>query len=509
MKPSHSSEHDEHEREIIEILKELGRLNSAYPPELMAARRAAFLSQVERLGIGEAGEEWSAEDQKIVNLLGALRSAQVDYPADLLAARRSALLSQIDRAVVPSVWDQFRISLHRLFPSKTNISTVRRISFVLVSLLAAVLFGSFFFSRAQQSLQTTPYPTALEPTSLLPTHTSEVAITICKPGELDPACPPGELVPSQDLAYTGNGSAQPAVSSQPDAGGDYKAASVNDGRDGASWVSNRTNSWIKIDLGQVTTINTVSLQKGSPGPAQENQPGQFVIAVALVDVYGEGDGSDDSTEYTQVFRSEHTGFSGIVSEAETIKTQFPPVRARFVKITFEKAGAAIENVGVFMVQPPVLAARPTRGPTDDPLAISSIAVETNTVFPMDTAASIPTITALPEATNTPAPLPTSTLPPVDTATPVPTEPMPTATAIPPTAPPTPASPDILVVAGHDQTLTFTCNGNAAEIRGHANTVTLLGSCSGITVTGNRNQVFWQSGSPVITNTGRDNIIQQL
>jgi len=71
-----------------------------------------------------------------------------------------------------------------------------------------------------------------------------------------------------------------------------------------------------------------------------------------------------------------------------------------------------------------------------------------------------------------------------------------------------ASTDPIVVRGHDQTLTYTCNGNAVEIRGHANTVTLLGTCSSITVTGNRNQVFWEFGSPLITDKGKDNLISQ-
>ncbi|HKY55317.1 MAG TPA: DUF3060 domain-containing protein, partial [Anaerolineales bacterium] len=56
-----------------------------------------------------------------------------------------------------------------------------------------------------------------------------------------------------------------------------------------------------------------------------------------------------------------------------------------------------------------------------------------------------------------------------------------------------------------QTLTFTCNGNAVEVRGNANTITLLGSCSSITVTGNANVIYY-SGSPVITNTGNENIL---
>jgi len=82
------------------------------------------------------------------------------------------------------------------------------------------------------------------------------------------------------------------------------------------------------------------------------------------------------------------------------------------------------------------------------------------------------------------------------------------TAVPPTVQPPPASSGTIIVTDNDQTLTFTCNGNAVEVRGNANVITLLGSCASITVRGNANQVYWQSGSPVITNTGNENIIQQ-
>lgn len=91
----------------------------------------------------------------------------------------------------------------------------------------------------------------------------------------------------------------------------------------------------------------------------------------------------------------------------------------------------------------------------------------------------------------------------------------TASALPPTvtvpaetvAPP-PASSGTILITDNAQTLTFTCNGNAVEVRGNANVITLLGSCSSITVRGNANQVYWQSGSPVITDTGNENIISQ-
>lgn len=343
---------------------------------------------------------------------------------------------------------------------------------------------------------------------------------VCKPDDPLSSCPSGELDPAQDLADPGNGAAQPAVSSEARSkqDGGQKAAYANDGLGSTSWVSSSPDGWIKIDLGQVATINTVSLQKRSAGSSGEANPGQFVIAVALSDVYADGDSLDDYVEYAQVFRSEGTGFSGAVSDAEMIRTQFAPVRARFVKIIFAQAGAAIEEVGVYMVQPPVIAAQSTGSSPEEAALITSTPTHMNTLSQMDTAVSVPTDTLLPAdtavsiPTDIPTQLPTVIAPPMDTATPVPTDPLPTValpTLIPPTVQLPPVSSDPIVVTGSDQTLTFTCNGNAAEIRGQANTITLLGSCSSITVTGNGNRVFWQSGSPVITNRGRDNIILQL
>ena len=510
MKPS--SEHDQHDREIIELLKGLGQIKSRYPSELLAARRAAFLARVEQLTPADADEVWSAEDHEIINLLGGLRSAQAEYPPDLLAARRSALLQQIDRTERISSRDAVRVSPPRKFQSRTIIPTLIRFSFVVAGLLAVVLLGSLFFPGRQPSVPPPPSQAAAASTG-----TGEAAISVCKPYDQMSSCPAGELDPTQDLADPGNGAAQPAVSSEARSNqdGDQKAAYANDGLGGTSWVSSSPDGWIKIDLGQVATINTISLQKGSAGSSRENNPGQFVIAVALSDVYADGDSVDDYVEYAQVFRSEGTGFSGAVSDAEMIKTQFAPVRARFVKITFAQAGAAIDEVGVYMVQPPALAVQSTESTPEEAALITSIPTHTNTP-PL--AVSLPTNTLLPADTAVFSPIDTSTppqistAPPVDTATPLPTDPLPTVappTFLPPTVQPPPVSSDPIVVTGADQTLTFTCNGNAVEIRGHANTITLLGSCSSITVTGNGNRVFWESGSPVITNQGRDNIILQL
>jgi hypothetical protein len=532
MKPSSSSEHDEQDREVIRLLEELGAFKPAYPPELLTARRAAFLAQVERLTTPDINEELSAGDQEIVHILGNLKSVQAEYPPDLLAARRSALLQQMQQTGAPSVWDELRGSIQRIFQSKTRIPTVSlsgflRVSLVIGSLIAAFL-GSLVFGRTQQASQLFPSRGDTAPTSIstraLPANPGEVTLLICKPDDPTPGCLPGELDPGQDIADAGKGTARPAVSSEAQASPDgvHKAAYVNDGQVGASWVSNRPDGWIKIDLGQVTTINTVSLQQGSSAAPEEDNPGQFVIAVALSDVYTDGDSSNDYMEYAQIFDSEQTGFGGRVSQAETIRTQFSPVQARYVKITFEKAGAAIEEVGVFMTEPPVLAKQPTHTPRGDVPGITLTPTELTTLSPIATATSVstglPPDTAVPTSTDTatladtPTPAPTNTLPPADIATPVPTDPLPTVappTAIPPIVQPPPVSTEPIVVTGSDQTLTFTCNGNAAEIRGHANTVTLLGSCSSITVTGNGNHVFWQSGSPVITNRGMDNIILQL
>ncbi|MEW6029540.1 MAG: DUF3060 domain-containing protein [Chloroflexota bacterium] len=108
-----------------------------------------------------------------------------------------------------------------------------------------------------------------------------------------------------------------------------------------------------------------------------------------------------------------------------------------------------------------------------------------------------TTTITPTVTTTP-----DTVTPTEEGTPAPTE-----TASAPTVQP-PASSGPIVITENGQTLTFTCNGNAVEVRGNANVITLLGSCSSITVKGNANQVYWQSGSPVIVNTGNENIISQ-
>ena len=187
-----------------------------------------------------------------------------------------------------------------------------------------------------------------------------------------------------------------------------------------------------------------------------------------------------------------------------------------MKITFAQAGAAVKEVGSYMVRAACACRASPRGSLQRERArITLTPIHTNTPSLGDTAVSDPTNTLL--SANTAVSIPTDI----------------------PTQLPTPIAPPIKCLrnacahgcaanssSSHNpcsrrssatrswsrvpiRTLTFTCNGNAVEIRGHANTITLLGSCSSITVTGNGNRVFWQSGSPGITNRGRDNIILQL
>src|SRR5919205_585843 len=67
------------DQEIIDILKRLETLKAEYPPELLAARRAAFIAQVEEHTEVGVKEELASEAQVV----------------EVLAARRSAFLAQL------------------------------------------------------------------------------------------------------------------------------------------------------------------------------------------------------------------------------------------------------------------------------------------------------------------------------------------------------------------------------------------------------------------------------
>ena len=179
-----------------------------------------------------------------------------------------------------------------------------------------------------------------------------------KPGYPDHV---GEYAPydtSGNLAYQGNGFAKPSVAKDsyeiyPPC---HQEEFANDGYygNGASWISNSPNSWLKIDLGQTVWIDRVKIGRDRVNNLiDDRDPGQFTIAVALYEnAYANGDDSDDQNEYTQVFDSTVAGFSGIINGDETLQASFTPVLARFIKLQVANGvpptyGACIDEVEVF------------------------------------------------------------------------------------------------------------------------------------------------------------------
>lgn len=319
-----------------------------------------------------------------------------------------------------------------------------RTSLVLGSLIVAAFLGSLILGNRTQGLGTALIGSATQREisgSFLPTSTAtlEIARTICKPGYIPPMCLAAGFDKSRDLTFQGNGLARAAVAKDtiPGYSGIHQASYVNDGLygSGASWVSYSANSWIKIDLGQNTTINIVEFGKDRLGNFHDHNPGQFTIEVALSDnVYANGDSTNDDREYQKVFDSKTVGFTGEVSGSETIKATFTPTLARYVKITVTNPGAAIDEVEIFYSNqsyPSVEIGRtkeprdlrptstatpsPTSRPTDTP---TSVPTDTPTLIPTDTPTSVPTDTPSPPPTDTPTSVPTDTPPPVPTDTPM-------------------------------------------------------------------------------------------
>lgn len=511
--------------QIIELLAGLKPVAAEYPPDLLAARRAAFIAQIEEQNRVKIQEERPSED-RVIELLGSLKPAIAEYPAGLLAERRAAFIAQIEQynrtvpqeellpsqngrifkllerlksieieyprklwsarrtAVIAqlrdgkmSILDALRTTILDLFRGNTSTAVAptggfRRIAMVIATFLVIVFMGSLAYGNRNPLVDlvnpSISQREVFHPTPVVAgTSTGEVAQVICKPGYLPPLCLAKQFDKSRDLTFAGNGSARPAVAKDtiPGYSRIHKAAYLNDGLygPGASWVSNSAYSWIKIDLGEVRTINTITFGRDRLGQFNDGDPGQFVIAVALSDnVYADGDSSQDYMEYTQVYHSEQAGFDGIVSGSETIQATFDPVIARYVKITFENAGTAVDEVEVFMIQPPDLASEVTQRPRDTLVPPTLTPIPTNTLVPSRTPTRIPTRTPFPTSTITPRPtftpvptdteIPTETpVPPTDTPLPPPTDtplPPPTNTPLPPAT----NTPEAVIVSPEPQPL---------------------------------------------------------
>ncbi len=427
------------DQDIAQILKKLESIKSQYPSELLAARRATFIDQISQRTQVENGEEWTPEDQSVIEHLQSLGSMQVKYPPELLNARRSAFKRQIAHRERVRLWVSLRSALQHRFARLAGTFPIPSMRLINVSLvLAGIAFAAFAGFLLQED-RSDPTKASASPNAialvvpLATTSTPEERI-ICKSGYQPPLCLYKAFDQSRDLTYPGNGSARPAVAKDTMRGHEeiHHAAYINDGLygPGASWVSDSPDSWIKIDLGKATTINTVAFGRDRLGTYNDRDPGQFVIALALSDaVYADGDSSNDKVEYKEVFDSKQVGFSGTVSGSETVEAQFQPRLARFVKITFENAGTAIDEVEVFLRQSPVQYVTATKKPKEQLPASTWTPVPTDTPLPTDTPTPTPTDT--PPPTDTPTPTPTDTPLPTDTPTPVPTDtPLPTETPTP-------------------------------------------------------------------------------
>lgn len=433
MKPTFFPQDQQWDEELIKTLKRLGSFESEYPAELLGARRAAFVELLEQYHAPEITEELYSEDREIIGLLSRLGSAKSTYPPNLMAARRAVFVRQLALRNRVSVLEVLRASVRNLKTLFSPTMNMMRTSLIVVALILMVFVGSVLSSREQDSNPAFSQGEASQPgVVFVATGTGEVAKVICKSGYLPPLCLAKEFDKSRDLTFPGNGAARPAVAKDtlPGYNGVHKPAYVNDGLygPGASWISNSAYSWIKIDLGKTMAINTVAFGRDRLGNFNDRDPGQFVIAVAASDnVYADGNSSNDSLEYTEVYNSEQIGFDGVVSGPETIEAQFGPVMARFIKIVFANPGTAVDEVEVFMAEPSVLANDQTESPNEDLVGRPSTSMPTSTSVPTETATPIPTDTPVPP---TATPIPTDTLIPTDTAIPIPTD-----TLIPPTVPP--------------------------------------------------------------------------
>jgi hypothetical protein len=430
------------DQDILRLLKEMKSRPVGYPPDLLAARRAAFMDQLDEFEQVETAEGYRPQDREIVDLLGRLRSVEDVYPARLLAARRSAFARQIFWLRLAEGLTALRSAVRERLALPAFPFDKLRTSLILAGLVLAAAVGYFSQENRTTALRPVPEQAGISRSGLMIGSDAREVKIICRPGYEPPLCLAGAYKKGQTLTYHGNGSARPAVAKDTFAGvGDlYRAAFVNDGLygPGASWISASPNSWIKIDLGKPTAINTITFGRDRLGLGEydDGDPGQFVIQVAIIDdVYEDGDNSNDSREYRNVFDSEQAGFNGTISGAETVTAQFDLQVARYIKITFENAGTAIDEVEAFVVQPPMAANSPTKARDEEEPPHTATPVPSRTERPVDTATPLPTSTPVPTDTPVPThtPIPTDTPTPIPSDTPVPTDtpiPLPTDTALP-------------------------------------------------------------------------------
>ena len=197
----------------------------------------------------------------------------------------------------------------------------------------------------------------------------------CRAGFGPPQCNAQPFDTSQDLASLVNGAVAAVAKNTIPGYSIHQPQFANDGfyGNGASWIAGASNSWLKIDLGQVRLINRVTLGRDRTGGYDDRDPGQFTIEVALLDnVYANGNDVGDATEYTEVFDSSTAGFSGTINGPETLQASFTPVFARFVKLNVANSGTAIDEMEVFASRSSI------------PVTVSNVAPTLTSIFQVGT-----------------------------------------------------------------------------------------------------------------------------
>ncbi len=91
--------------QFLKRLKELKSVKAEYPPELLAARRAAFITAIEQRSTvpTKATKEPTAKNQEIIKLLKKISAAEPEYPASMLAARRATFIAAIEQHTTVAV----------------------------------------------------------------------------------------------------------------------------------------------------------------------------------------------------------------------------------------------------------------------------------------------------------------------------------------------------------------------------------------------------------------------
>ncbi len=127
--------------------------------------------------------------------------------------------------------------------------------------------------------------------------------------------------------------------------GIHKPRFITDGKygNGSSWISKEENSWIKVDLEELSKIGKLQFGRDRLDISRDYRPRQFIIEVAT---------KDNRLEYCKVFDSRDfcSKFSGegqYTNTKESLRVTFSkPIIARFVKISFLGA-TGIDELEIF------------------------------------------------------------------------------------------------------------------------------------------------------------------